>query len=1035
MRKKIPRVEGGRLFQSESEVDPILVGTPAWYDWLGQQSTFTFVDQALTFTARKSVLRTRGSYWKAYSRRQGKLYRIHLGHSHSLTLERLQTAAQAFAGEHVPASVPSRKNGNNRLPRRPSPRMALDVDHYTSLIHTKLYRPRVGSDLISRLRLLERLNAGLGGKVTLVCAPAGFGKTTLLTVWVETIDRPTAWLSLDEHDDELASFVRSLTAALQSVFPDAFGATASLLQATRFPALDSVVALLSNDLADVPEDLLLVLDDYHRIRTSEVHRLLEQLVEHLPAQVHLVLSSRTGPPLPLARWLAQGHLHELRGSDLRFTLEETEAFLAHELGSVAAHEVAGALEERTEGWIAVLRLAALSLRNAPDQTAFLERLGRAPERTISRYLAEEALSQLAPAVQELLERTSMLEQFCAELCVAVLGNDDPPEHVQATLDGLVHSNLFLVPLDERHGWYRFHHLFQQLLQMQLQTHSSADEIATLHRRASVWYAEQGLIEQAIEHALVAGDASSAAHLVEAHFLPALKQEQLVQVERWLRLLPEEQIQSSPVLLFARAWNLQARGQLKDLPHLLTTAEQLLESSDSSSRDLDDPGHRLLPALIATMWSVYQYFTGQVQASLESARSALALLPPGEEYVASLALQFLALSNQAIGNEDIALVALQQALSDHTSQVNSTVRLLVTQAYIYLAAGKLHQVEHTARQLLKTAQEADLALNQNYAHWLLGVVYYEWNKLDAAIYHFSVVIANQHQAHFRWVQDAMHGLALTYQAQGLGTQAQGTARALLELVQEQNNMRELLTTYAFCGRLALLQNEVEEASQWLEMAGKQEVQGPMMFFEDPPITKAYLLLARGDKESVVHAQALLTHLLQQVEAIHSTRKTIQVLALQAWAYDLQGRVTRALEVLERALDLGYPGGFVRTFADLPPLAKVFQALRKRRRARHAVDKHLDTYLQAILVAMSPLASPPRSTEELLRQEGLEPLTEREFNILHLLDQNLTNREIASELVVTPGTVKVHTTNVYRKLSVNNRHAAVTLARALGLLAAK
>jgi len=283
--KKIPRVGGGWLFQSESEVDPILVGTPAWYDWLEQQSSFTFVDDLFTFTAHKSVLRTRGSYWKAYRRRQGKLYRIHLGHSHTLNLERLQAAAQAFAEEYVPgeqARVPSKQHGSSKLPSRQPPRITLDIDHYTSFIHTKLSRPRMGSNLISRPRLLESLYTGLGGKVTLVCAPAGFGKTTLLTAWVESIDRPTAWLSLDEHDDELASFMRSLTAALQSVFPDAFGAMASLLQATRFPALDSLVALFCNDLADLPEDLLLVLDDYHRIRTSEVHSFLEQLVEHLP---------------------------------------------------------------------------------------------------------------------------------------------------------------------------------------------------------------------------------------------------------------------------------------------------------------------------------------------------------------------------------------------------------------------------------------------------------------------------------------------------------------------------------------------------------------------------------------------------------------------------------------------------------------------------------------------------------------------------------------------------------------------------------
>ena len=1036
MQQTIPRVEGDRLFQPEKEADPILIGTPAWYYWLERQSSFKFVDHGLTFTAHKSVLSTRDSYWKAYRKHQGKLYCIHLGRSHTLTLERLQATVQAFAGEHDPgeqASVSSRQNGSNKLPRRPSARMTLDVDHSISLIHTKLYRPRLGSDLIPRPRLLERLNAGLGGKVTLVCAPAGYGKTTLLAAWVETIDRPTAWLSLDENDDELASFVSSLTAALQNVFPDAFKAIASQLQATRLPAIDSLVTLLSNDLADLPEDLLLVLDDYHRIRSSEVHNLLEQLVDHLPAQVHLVLSSRTDPQLPLACWKAQGHLHELRGSDLCFTLEETKTFLEREVGSDAAHEVAGVLEERTEGWIAMVRLAALSLRKAPDQIAFLEQLGYAPDPTLSRYLVEEVLSQQAPAVQEFVVRMSMLDQFCAGLCRAVMGSDASDEQMQATLEELDRSNLFIVPLDGRHGWYRFHHLFQQLLQGQLQAHRSEGEIAMYHTRASAWYADQGLIDEAIEHALAAGDESSAKRLVEAQFFWAFEHEQWVRLERWLRLLPEEHIQGSIVLLVARVWIVQAKGQLYEMPRWLTAAGQLLAISDSERREQDNPQSRILHALVATLWSMVQYFTGHIQAGLESARSALEWLPPDEEYITSQILMFLAWSYQAIGNEERALNALQLALTDHALSINSTARLLFARAWVYLAAGKLHQVEHTARHVLHIAHKADLALSQYYAHWMLGVVYYEWNDLERAVYHFSAVIANQHQAHFWMVQDAMHGLALAYEAQGMSAQAQETVRALLEVVQGRNNMRELLTTYAFCGRLALLQNNVEEASQWLELAGDQEVQGPMTFFEVPSITKARVLLAKGDEPSVAEGQALLSHLLQHVQAMHNTRKTIQVLALQARAYDLQGLETEALDVLEQALALGCPGGFVRTFADLPLLLKVLGELRRRRKEQQEVDEKQDAYLQSILVAMSPTPTQTVSTKELMRQEGLEPLTERELQILHLLERGLTNREIASELVVTPGTVKLHTNHVYRKLSVNNRQAAVTLARALGLLA--
>jgi LuxR family maltose regulon positive regulatory protein len=431
----------------------------------------------------------------------------------------------------------------------------------------------------------------------------------------------------------------------------------------------------------------------------------------------------------------------------------------------------------------------------------------------------------------------------------------------------------------------------------------------------------------------------------------------------------------------------------------------------------------------------QYFTGQAQASLESARSALEWIRPGEGYVANLALCYLALSNQATGHEDVALVELNNALREQSANRHDSICLLFAQALVYLAAGKLQQVEYTSRHFLRLTEEADLALSQSYAHWLLGVVYYEWNRLDVAVYHFSAVVANRHRAHHWTVREAMYGLALAYQAQGLVTQAAETARALLELVQGQNNMRDLLPAYAFQGWLALLQDEVESAQQWVEMAGGQHVLGPMTSFEVPAIIQAWMLLAKGDEASVAHGQAMLATLLQDVEAMHNTRETIQVLALQALAYDLRGCAVEALDVLERAIALAYPGGFTRTFADVPPLAKLLQELRKRRKTHQMIDRKLDVYLHHLLAAMRPIGSSAVSSkEELMRQEGLEPLTDRELQILRLLDKDLTNKEIARKLTVTSGTVKAHTNNLYRKLSVNNRRAAVTLSKALGLLGA-
>ncbi len=1028
-------MKDGQLYQSETDSDPIVVGTPAWYDWLEHHTAFTFADRVGTFHARKQGKGVDDLKWKAYRTRTGKLYRVHLGQSGALILERLLVVARILAGEHVQVESPEVSPAEFVVTMHPVPKTAANLGSPSSLMRTKLYRPRSRSDMISRARLIERLNDGLHGNVTLMCAPAGYGKTTLLTQWLQTIDRHTAWLSLDANDNELRTFVHSLTAALQTIFPDAFQAAASLLKASRIPPAAQIATLLINDLADLPEDVLLVLDNYHLIRTGEVHTLLDLLIGYLPPQLHLVLSTRSDPPLPLARWRARGYLNELRHNDLRFTLEETEAFLTGMLGNEAAHETFFALEELTEGWIAVLRLAALSLHNTFDQAMFIERLHHYPDHSMSSYLVEEILSQQVPIVQEFLVQTSILEQVSAELCSAILGSDVSYDQIQATLNWLERSNLFFVPLDKRQGWYRFHHLFQQLLQKQLRERMSKDEIAILHQRASAWYAEQGLIEEAIQHALAGGDESSAKHLVEAQLLWAFKQEQWVQLERWLRPLPEEQIQGSPGLLVARAWILQAHGQLIDLPLLLTTAEQLLCADGSNASDPDDRQSRILHAMIANTWSYIHYFTGKVQESLESARSVLEWIPPGEEYLASFAQQYLAWSNQASGQEHVAIVELQKALNEQSAHPNSVARLLLAQALIYLAAGKLSQLEQTARHLLQIAQEADLATSQYWAHWYLGVVHYERNNLDAAVYHFSVVIANQHQAHFWAMQDAMRGLALAYQAQGSGIKAQETAHALLELVQEDHNMRHLMTAYAFCGRLALLQNDVEAAEQWLEMAGDQVVLvGPMASFEVPTITKACLLLAKGDDVSIEQGQALLEELFQHFQVTHSTRMTIKVLALLAWSYDLQGRESEALDVLERALALARPGEFIRTFADFPPLAKVLHELRKRRKARHAVDGKLDIYLQGILAAMSPLAAPSMSKEDLLQQEGIEPLTDRELQILRLLDKNLTNKEIARELVVTPGTVKVHTNNVYRKLSVNNRRAAVTLAKALGLLTA-
>ena len=782
MLRAIARVEGGLLYPTETSAEPILVGSAAWYEWLEHHNAFRFADRVSEFSAHKSETDPGDLGWQAFGTRHGQRTHVQFGPSHALTLELLQAAAQVLAGEHASVEPPEVGQAAFAASLHQGSQTAAPVGSPSSLIRAKLYRPCSGSDVISRPHLLERLTAGLSGKVTLLSAPAGFGKTTLLAEWLHTLNRQVAWLSLDASDDALPLFVQALTAALQSVWSDAFLPTASLPSSLQFPPLAEVATLFLNDLADVHDDLVLVLDDYHFIHNRDVHRLLELLIDQLPPQVHLVLSARFDPPLPLVRWSASGQLNELRTADLRFTLAETHAFLARLLGNTLANETAVALGKHAEGWIAVLRLAALSLRSTADRAAFLDRLQHAPDRSVSQYLLEEILAQQAPLVQEVVLRSSLLEQFCAEVCVALLGDETSHAEVQATLNWLKGTNLFLVPLDEHQGWYRLHHLFQDLLQQRLRKRSSTEELAELHRRASAWYAGQGLLDEAVHHALAAGDASGAARLVEAHVLLAFDQDQWWPMERWLRLLPEEQVQANPGLLVARAWVSWIRGQLQDMPPLLRAAERLIATSSGELPDPSGIASQLLHALIATLWSCVQFYTGQVQPCLHSALSALERLSPEEEYVASCALVMLAQARQAAGQEEVALAELHQALRAQPARPAITVRLLFAQGDIYLAAGKLPQLEHTARHILTLAREADLAVTQNWVQWALGVVSYEWNQLDAAVYHFSAVLVDRHRAHTWTVREAMYGLALAYQAQGLGIRAHETTEALLDWVQ-------------------------------------------------------------------------------------------------------------------------------------------------------------------------------------------------------------------------------------------------------------
>ncbi|HEY7419163.1 MAG TPA: hypothetical protein VH593_28530, partial [Ktedonobacteraceae bacterium] len=497
MYRTISYVEDEQLYQHGLKSDhPIIVGTSAWFEWLEQHSAFTFVDHfSGYFEAHKRGTAPTESEWEASRIRAGQNYSVRLGSTSALTLERLRAAARTLASQYLLVQPLEELPVDLASSEYPTPMPAAPFSPTGTLTQIKIAPPHVPSDVISRPRLLARLNAGLDGPLTLLCAPAGFGKTTLLAQWLTTLARPLGWLSLDAADNELPLFVHRLAATFAYAVPGTYSTSAGLLAAPQFPSLQEVIKLLISELADMPENVLLVLDNYHFIENDQIHTLITQLVEYLPPQLHLVLSSRSEPPLPLARWRARGQLNEMGAADLRLTPEETYIFLARLLGNKMAHETAKVLEEQTGGWAALLRLAAQSLRDSPDLTTFLQRLAQGPDRTMRDYLLEEVLAWFAPLTQEVFIRLSLLEQFNARLGSATLGNEVTAEQVQEMFDTWEQAGLLMVPLDEQPGWYRLHPLLRIVFQQRLRAHP--EELIRLHRRASRWYAEQGLVEEAL----------------------------------------------------------------------------------------------------------------------------------------------------------------------------------------------------------------------------------------------------------------------------------------------------------------------------------------------------------------------------------------------------------------------------------------------------------------------------------------------------------------------------------------------------------
>ncbi len=926
-----------------------------------------------------------------------------------------------------------------------------------TLLCTKLYVPPLRPSLVPRPHLIARLNRGLHRKLTLVSAPAGFGKTTLVSGWIndlqltlnasssdtinqivnrksKTVNR-AAWLSLDEGDNDLNSFLIYFIAAIQTVEPDIGLEPLAALQSSGVANSDAILMALLNEIASLPQSLVLIFDDYHVIENQSIDKAVTFLLDHLPATMHLVITTRIDPPLPLARLRGRGQLTEMRVADLRFTNEEATTFLNQMMHLELSAENIAALGSRTEGWITGLQLAALSLqeRDAAHVTRFIQSFTGIHHHILD-YLVEEVLQQQPPRLQSFLLQTSILTRLTGSLCEAVCDfENDSPNHSDGhtLLNQLAKSNLFIVPLDDERRWYRYHHLFADLLRYRLQR-EQASTIPELHRRASKWHEEHGFIDRAIRHAIAADDLEQAARMVDEHSDPANERGEVSTVRRWFELLPDEMIRSDPSLSVACAWTLFLNGQISAVEDRLQDAETLL-AKQTTPVNFEQVAELFgkINALRAILFGAQ----GKPMRGIELAQQLLEHIP--EDNLSARGITLLTLGGlfRDVGDitqasrsfaEAVTILLASENILAAVMAVEQLVRLLVMQ-------GQLVQAVEVCKEMLNlsagsNAQGKQQALISDMSRAILSKVLYERNELaDAELYVRQGIKQAKRGGFFQSLVFGQILLARILQARGDADGANKMLQAAIKSNQMNSSQRYHTELTACQVQLWLAQNDLDTASRWAQESNlSAEVEfNPQNEFEH--ISLARVLIAQGRAESdgktLAKALELTNRLTLSAESAGRMGHLIELLILQALALDAQGNLDQALSCLERALVLAEPQGFVRIFLDNgnPIIHLLKEAARRNIAADYAIKllNLIDTDNQPDV--------PNHSPSSLL----VDPLSDRELEVLHLIAQDLSYQEIAEQIMVSLNTVRTHVKNIYSKLMVHKRSEAVAKARELNL----
>jgi len=942
----------------------------------------------------------------------------------------------------------------------------VDLAVSKTLIRSKLSIPRLPSDLIPRTALIEELRTWEQRTLILVCAPAGFGKTTTVAAWVRPQTHPqsgqtirrVAWYTIDASDDNLTTFVAYLVASLQKTLSRVHFNTTSVLGMAEVPTPAEVAALLLADLERLNEAITLVLDDYHHIQDSAIHELIETVVRRAPAHVHLVIATRNYPPFGFARLRAQEMLGEVRAADLCFAQDEAHTLLRSILGQHLSDDLNEAVYTQTAGWVAGLRLTGLALQSAQDKLGMVRHMEEHGHDYLFEYLVQEVLTGLPPRLRKFLRRTSILPDLCPELCYAALADAEDPVVVSQRESGevlrqLEQSHIFISKMDKRHGYYRYHPQFQALLKHQLHREESPEEIAGIYRRAGDWYARHGFVQESMRAYLSAGEPERAADQMELAVSALFDREEMQLLDSLYKMLPVEIATQRPALLLSQCWLAEMSTDWVTVHRLVQTASELLRQGKSG---ITTP--EIVQGGIDAIMSVTTIIAvGSPEEQLEKARRSLELLPEDRHHERGYALTGIARIYRVMGHRREAVTLLESALQGvHPQACSLQLRLLSALALHHMFTLDMDQGEQAARRLLALAEANHLRISISLAHSMLGIIACQRGDLTAATFYFesstTLPTSKAHSAYLL-VQTYLYILLASSAANEFASTIENWLGTLGAHIRQDGGSEAQLAMDALAGLATLQRGDRSQALQWIQ---------------EPVITRngaipslrrtiwVRRLMAEGSPHALALAQSAAENMMEINVRHNEDSFSLEGRILLSLIYHAQGKLDYSLDMLRPAVRLGAERGVMLYFLGnaqaitslLVRLADEPQVQQAARTVLDAIARHTSRKHKAarptVPIQSSQNGTAGRTAEptavhlspavsrRLLAVPGYDQITRRELQILQLLAQNLTNKEIAQALVVAPRTVTNHLSNLYAKLGVNSRTQAVLHARTYGLL---